>query len=186
MEIRHATEADLEQIMEIYAYARKFMAEHDNPNQWGPTNWPPRQLIEKDIFWGASYVCVHKNRIVGTFFHEAGEKIEPAYEKIENGEWLDHSGTYGVVHRIAGDCSVKGIGRFCLEWAIEQSGGHLRIDTHPDNIVMQNLLKKLGFTCCGIIYVEEDDNPRLAYEICRMPGKYVCPPGPSKDVPTVT
>ena len=29
---------------------------------------------------------------------------------------------------------------------------------------MQNLLKKLGFTHCGTIHVEEDNYPRLAYE----------------------
>jgi hypothetical protein len=29
---------------------------------------------------------------------------------------------------------------------------------------MQNLLSKLGFTRCGIIYVEEDEYPRYAYE----------------------
>lgn len=166
MEIRHATAADLDRIMEIYAYARKFMAENHNPNQWGPTNWPPRQLIENDISSGKSYVCVHEDRIVGVFFHDAGENVEPDYRHIEDGDWLDHSGTYGVVHRIAGDGSVKGIGKFCLAWAIEQCGGHLRIDTHHDNAVMQNLLKKLGFTCCGTIYVKEDHNPRLAYEIC--------------------
>ena len=37
-------------------------------------------------------------------------------------------------------------------------------DTHGDNIVMQNLLKKLGFNHCGTIYVEEDNYPRLAFE----------------------
>jgi len=42
--------------------------------------------------------------------------------------------------------------------------GHLRIDTHGDNIVMQNIAKKLNFIHCGTIYVEEDDYPRLAYE----------------------
>ncbi len=36
MEIRHATEKDFQQIMEIYEYARHFMSEHGNPNQWGP------------------------------------------------------------------------------------------------------------------------------------------------------
>ena len=70
---------------------------------------------------------------------------------------------YRVVHRLAGDGSVKGIGSACLEWAFGQCG-HLRIDTHGDNRVMQNLLKKSGFVYCGIIHVEEDDDPRLAYE----------------------
>lgn len=162
MEIRPSTEQDFDRIMEIYEYARQFMASHGNPNQWGPTNWPPKQLIHQDISSGTSYVCIHENRIVGTFFFTTGEDPEPTYWHIENGNWLDDS-PYGVVHRIAGDGSVKGIGKFCLEWAFSQCG-HLRMDTHGDNIVMQNLLGKLGFVHCGTIYVEEDDNPRLAYE----------------------
>ena len=63
----------------------------------------------------------------------------------------------------AGDGSEKGIGAFCINWAFEQCG-HLRIDTHGDNVVMQNLVKKLGFVHCGTIYVTEDNDPRLAYE----------------------
>lgn len=162
MEIRHSTEKDFTQIMEIYDYARKFMAEHGNPNQWGPTHWPPEQLIHNDILSGTSYVCVHEKRVVGTFFFLTGMDIEPVYRHIENGKWMNDS-AYGVVHRLAGDGSVKGIGEFCLKWAYRQCG-HLRIDTHGDNIVMQNLLKKMGFTHCGTIYVEEDNYPRLAYE----------------------
>lgn len=164
MEIRHSTEADFDRIMEIYEYARRFMAQNGNPNQWGPTKWPPEQLIHQDISSGTSYVCVCGKKIVGTFFFAAGKDIEPAYRTIEDGNWLDNS-AYGAVHRIAGDGSVKGIGKFCLDWAYQQCG-HVRIDTHGDNIVMQNLLQKLGFVHCGTIYVEEDDNPRLAYEKC--------------------
>lgn len=162
MEIRQSTESDLDEIMEIYQYARRFMAEHGNPNQWGPTNWPPRHLIQNDILQKKSYVCLHEEQIAGTFFFAAGKEIEPAYRHIEDGQWLDDS-AYGVVHRIAGNGSVKGIGKFCLEWAYRQCG-HLRIDTHGDNRVMQNLLSKMGFQHCGTIYVEEDRNPRLAYE----------------------
>lgn len=162
MEIRHSTEKDFTQIMEIYDYARRFMAEHGNPNQWGPTHWPPEQLIHNDILSGTSYVCVHEKRVVGTFFFLTGIDIEPVYRHIENGKWMNDS-AYGVVHRLAGDGSLKGIGEFCLNWAYRQCG-HLRIDTHGDNIVMQNLLKKMGFTHCGTIYVEEDNYPRLAYE----------------------
>lgn len=162
MEIRHSTEADFNQIMKIYEYARKFMAENGNPNQWGPTNWPPEELIHSDIADGNSYVCLHEDKIVGTFFFTHGKDIEPTYREIEDGAWLD-DGPYGVIHRIAGDGSVKGIGSFCIEWAFSQCG-HLRIDTHGDNVVMQNLLKKNGFVQCGIIHVIEDNYPRLAYE----------------------
>lgn len=162
MEIRHATEEDIAQMMEIYKYARDFMAEHGNPNQWGPTNWPPEELIRSDIAAGNSYVCTCDDRIVCTFFFDQGKEIEPTYHIIEDGVWLDDS-PYGVIHRIAGDGTVKGIGSFCINWAFEQCG-HLRMDTHGDNRVMQKLLEKNGFVQCGIIHVTEDDYPRLAYE----------------------
>ena len=149
-------------MMEIYAVARSFMAAHGNPNQWGPTNWPPEALIRSDIRAHCSYVCEHEGKIAGTFFFTSGEDIEPTYRNIEDGSWLSDT-VYGVVHRIASDGSVKGIGRFCIDWAFQQCG-HLRIDTHGDNKVMQNLLGKLGFVHCGTIHVEEDPYPRLAFE----------------------
>ncbi len=163
MRIRKTKREDLERIMEIYEGARAFMAEHGNPRQWGPTNWPPRELIVSDIAQGNSYVCVNdKDKVIGTFFYVCGKDIEPTYKQITDGEWMDES-TYGVVHRIASDHSQKGIGAFCIEWAYKECG-HLRIDTHTDNTVMRNLLNKLGFRHCGTIYVEEDDDPRLAFE----------------------
>lgn len=163
MEIRKSTEADFERIMEIYRYARKFMADHGNPRQWGNSNWPPEDLIHSDISQEKGYVCTHEGRVVGTFFFDYGKEIEPTYRTIEDGKWLDES-AYGVVHRLAGDGSVKGIGRLCLEWAYRQCS-HLRVDTHGDNLVMQSLLSQLGFQYCGIIYVTVDNDPRLAYEM---------------------
>ena len=194
MHIEHAVIADLPRIMEIYACARRFMAENGNPRQWGPTNWPPESLIRSDIESGNLYVCVRdegdmkadavedgqkaaavnagsvcagqasvNRQVVAAFFYIAGADIEPCYAGIEDGAWLDPS-PYGVVHRIASDGSVKGAGSFCISWAYEQCG-HLRIDTHPDNRVMQGLLAKLGFRRCGIIHVVEDNDPRYAYEL---------------------
>lgn len=93
-------------MMEIYAYARAFMAAHGNPNQWGATNWPPEELIHQDIADGHSYVCVNDGLIIGTFFYISGSDIEPTYAKIDDGAWLD-SNPYGVVHRIASDGSEK-------------------------------------------------------------------------------
>ena len=163
MKIRKSTEQDLGRIMDIYRYARQFMADHGNPNQWGPTCWPPETLIRKDIADGNSYVCTNDTgSVVGTFFFTCGADIEPTYRKITEGRWLDDS-PYGVVHRIASDGSQRGVGMFCINWAYDQCG-HLRIDTHNDNIVMQNLVRKLGFVHCGTIHVLEDDAPRLAYE----------------------
>ena len=92
MKIRKSTDQDLERIMEIYSYARNYMAEHGNPNQWGPTNWPPEDLIRNDIRDGNSYVCLNEEgTVIGTFFFLYGENIEPAYREISNGAWLDDS-----------------------------------------------------------------------------------------------
>lgn len=162
MDIRKSTENDFETIMKTYAFARKFMAEHGNPNQWGSTNWPPENLIHKDIAAGNSYVCIETGKIAGTFFYNFGKDIEPTYRIITDGKWLSNS-PYGVVHRIAGNGIAKGVGAFCINWAYAQSG-HLRIDTHSDNVVMQNILTKLNFVHCGIIYVEKDNFPRFAFE----------------------
>ena len=163
MKIRKSASQDLDRMMEIYAFARDFMAAQGNPNQWGPTHWPPEELIRRDMQTGHSYVCVNDaDQVIGTFFFIQGKDVEPTYREIDDGHWLDDS-PYGVVHRIASDGSEKGIGTFCLEWAYQQCG-HLRIDTHGDNTVMQNLLKKLGFIHCGTIYVYEDHDPRLAFE----------------------
>jgi hypothetical protein len=162
MEIRKSTDNDIPAIMAIYTRARVFMAEHGNPDQWGPTNWPPEALIRADIEQGNSYVCIHEGRVVGTFFYICGKNIEPTYAEIDDGAWLD-DGPYCVVHRIASSGTVKGVGEFCINWALSKCG-HLRIDTHADNIVMRNLLKKLGFVHCGTIYVRADRFPRLAFE----------------------
>ena len=45
----------------------------------------------------------------------------------------------------------------------------IRIDTHEDNLPMQNLLKKNNYEYCGIIYLE-DRSKRLAFEKVLQPG----------------
>ena len=79
------------------------------------------------------------------------------------GQWLNDK-PYGVIHRIASDGKTKGIGSFCVNWVVSQCG-NVRIDTHRDNVVMQNMLKKNGFQYCGIIHIENGEE-RLAYQRC--------------------
>ncbi len=167
MKIRHATEQDLTRMMKIYAHAREQMAKTGNPNQWGPTNWPPEEVLRRDMEEGRSYVCENDaGTVIGTFCYLYGKDIDATYRNITDGAWMDDS-PYGVVHRLAGDGSEKGIGIFCIKWAFDQCG-HMRVDTHGDNKLMQHLLKKLGFVHCGTIHVEEDDYPRLAFEKTKL------------------
>ena len=85
---------------------------------------------------------------------------DPTYEIITDGAWSSDK-PYGVLHRIAGDGS-GGILKAAMAFAREKSN-YLRIDTHENNLVMQNALRKLGFRKCGIIFVE-DGTPRIGYD----------------------
>lgn len=158
MEIRKTRPEELDAVMEIYAYARKFMAEHGNPNQWKQTN-PPRERVEQDIAEGKSHVCVEGEEILGVFYFAKEE--DPTYKLIYDGQWQNLS-EYAVVHRIASAGKAKGVGSFCMNWAYEQFS-NVKIDTHRDNVVMQNMLKKNGFVYCGIIHLENGEE-RLAFQ----------------------
>lgn len=158
MKIRKTKIHELEILIKLYDHARAFMTEHGNPNQWGGT-YPERGTVERDIRSGHSYVCENQSEIVAAFYFLEGE--DGTYREIHGGQWLDDD-PYGVVHRIASEGTTKGAASFCLDWALQQCG-NVRIDTHRDNLVMQNLLKKNGFLYCGIIYVE-DGTERLAYQ----------------------
>lgn len=159
MEIRHTQPDELPVLLDIFAHARRFMAQNGNPHQWGD-RFPTREAVEADIAAGHSYVCLDGGRIVATFcFSTAGE---PTYRVIREGAWLDDA-PYGVVHRIAAAEQGHGAAAYCLEWCLQQCG-NIRIDTHRDNKPMQRLLARLGYTYCGLIDLENGRGERLAYQ----------------------
>jgi len=158
--IRTAQAEDLNRIEEIYAYARAFMAQNGNPTQWGTTE-PPHEQLVADIGNKSLYVVTEGNEIHGVFYFYIGK--DPTYDKIYEGEWRSDT-QYGTIHRIAGDGSggiLKAAVGFCLEQI-----SHVRIDTHADNVVMQNAVMKLNFHRCGIIYIA-DGTPRIAYDLIK-------------------
>ena len=97
--IRLAEEKDFAEIMETFAYARRFMAENGNPSQWGTTH-PPEERVRKDIEERQLYVYEQDGELCGVFAFILGD--EPAYERIGNGSWKSDE-PYGVIHRIAGN-----------------------------------------------------------------------------------
>ena len=181
--IRPTRLEELGQVMPFYERARRFMAANGNANQW-INGYPSPDDIRQDIENGSSYVFVNENQeLEGCFAFIRGE--DPNYKVIKDGAWLNDA-PYGVIHRIASGGRVKGLMDLCLEWCSSQvhriaSGGrvkglmdlclewcsshcpNLRVDTHRDNKVLQNILLKNGFTYCGIIYVK-NGTERLAYQ----------------------
>ena len=157
LSIRKSKYEDLDEIEKIFSYARKFMKENGNPSQW-KNDRPSLDLVKEDIDKGNSYVVLDDDRIVATFAYIIG--IEPTYIDID-GKWLDDD-TYGTIHRIASDGSVKGIFDYVLKYC-EVFNEDIRIDTHKDNKIMLHLIEKSGFVRCGIIIVD-DGTERIAFQ----------------------
>lgn len=156
--IRKAKKEDLPEILKIYEKARAFMARHGNPGQWN-SHYPPRALLEEDIKREGLFVFEGAEGLYGVFAFLVGE--EETYVHIEQGNWLSKE-AYGTIHRVAGNGSVHGLMERVVGFCSGRMG-HLRIDTHPDNKIMQHLILKNGFVKCGIIYVK-DGTARIAYE----------------------
>lgn len=156
--IRLAQEQDLPRMLQIYDAARRFMRQRGNYVQWMGA-YPGEDILREDLSRRRLYVIEQDGAIGGCFMLEAGP--DPTYARIYEGAWSSDV-PYGVIHRIAGDGSIRGILAQAVAFAQERFDC-LRIDTHEKNIPMQNALAKQGFTYRGIIYLL-DGAPRLAYD----------------------
>lgn len=159
MEILPAKPTDIKAIMDIIETARQIMRENGNMTQW--VGYPSGELIAEDIRLNQAFVCWQDGQIVGYFCLITGSDPDPNYRVIEDGQWLDEK-PYGVIHRLASGRQVKGVAQAAFDYAFSVVD-NVRVDTHHDNLPMQNFLKKNGFTYCGIIYVN-DGTPRDAFQ----------------------
>lgn len=159
MHIRESTYNDIERIMQIYNDGREYMRNNGNLLQWND-GYPSEELIREDISKHYSYVvCDDKNEIICVFAFIKGPDI--TYSKIYNGKWPNDKNYY-VIHRIASCTHRKGVAGFVYDYCLRKADV-IRIDTHRDNIPMQNSLNKYGFEYCGIIHLLNGDE-RLAYQ----------------------
>lgn len=158
MKIELAKLEQIEEIKKIYEIAKLFMRENGNNVQW-INGYPSLEQIRVDILNHYLYVIYDDESIVGVFALIIG--VDPSYNYIE-GSWLNDE-EYGTIHRIASNFRKKGILECAVDYAFTKTS-NVRIDTHEKNIPMQNAIKKLGFTECGIIYLVSDNTPRLAYQ----------------------
>lgn len=161
--IRKSTTADIDSIMLLAKAARQIMKDNGNPTQW-TDNHPSRETIEDDVQHADSYViCKAEGEIVGTFVFKQGP--DPSYAQIYNGEWIDNTHTYHVIHRVMSTPDAHGIFAAIMDYC-NKHADNLRIDTHRNNSIMQHLIKKYGFHYCGIVHIIDLDTDfeRLAYQ----------------------
>ena len=155
---------DIKEVMNIINDAKKSL-KNQGLDQW-QSGYPNEESIKEDIKKDISYVLEKDEKILGTAaISFDGDKT---YEKIYKGNWISTE-EFAVIHRIAVLEEAKGQGitgqiiketeNLCNDRNIKS----IKIDTHKDNIPMQNSIKKNGFEYCGIIYVC-DGSARVAFE----------------------
>lgn len=164
MEFRKSVKSDIPQIMSIVKQAQAYFKEQ-NIDQW-QNGYPNEEVINNDIKNEDSYVIIKEDEIVATTVVSFDK--ESSYKNIIDGKWLTN-GDYGVIHRVAVNNTYKGLGlshkiiKYAEELCLEKGVHSIKVDTHEENIPMQNLLKKNGFEYCGVIYLE-DGGKRVAFE----------------------
>ncbi|MCA5011682.1 MULTISPECIES: GNAT family N-acetyltransferase [unclassified Enterococcus] len=166
--LRYAQPNDLPELMEIIVRARQLLAEQKIP-QWQNGEGPSEKQLISDISLGHCYVLVVDEMIVGLGVISTDK--EPPYEQIKNGNWQDTGSSYAVIHRVAlhSDHQGRGLALTLMNLLISAArlNGYLdiRIDTHPKNQAMQQLIKKAGFSYQGDILLEAPNGERYAYQL---------------------
>jgi len=166
MKIKLSTLKEVPIILEIIEDAKTYLASQ-NIDQW-QNGYPNAAQIENDILNGESFVVINdENQVMATSMFSTNK--EPTYKIIEGNWIINEDEIYGVIHRMAIKKEFRKFGLATLLFdefhlqLVEKNIKSLKIDTHEDNRGMQSLIKKLGYTYCGIIYTNYGDK-RLAFE----------------------
>ena len=150
---------DTERILEVFAAAKAIMVADGNTKQW-VNGYPSLLAVQADIEKGGGFVVEDDGYIVAYFAFLSSP--EPTYATIYDGNWVDDTLPYHVVHRIASFPEVHGIFQIIMDFCFAHDR-NIRIDTHRDNRIMQHNILKHGFQYCGIILLANGDE-RLAYQ----------------------
>lgn len=166
MFFRQATLDDIDRIAEIIRHASQRLHQA-GIDQW-QRGYPNRQSIENDVDNSVGMVlCLGGEILAYGAVIFTGER---AYDNLTDGKWLTPSDTsaprYAVIHRLCVSEIFVGMGfakqfMTAAETMAAERAESMRIDTHPDNKIMQGLITSLGYTYCGDVVIE---SRRLAYE----------------------
>ena len=156
--IRIANLEDIQIISDIAVIVRKSML-NGGLNQW-LGDYPAYQDFHKDFLKDGLFVLEEDNQILGSLSILPEDDL--AYLEVH---WESDKAL--VIHRILVNplFQGKGKGKEMINYAIQkgQKEGFtgIKIDTHPNNIKMQKMLKSLDFVYRGYL----SSINRLAYEL---------------------
>ncbi|KRN28741.1 acetyltransferase [Lactobacillus selangorensis] len=163
---RQATPADLPAQMKIIKAAKALLKADGSP-QWQDGH-PDEAKIAHDDAAGWGYVLIVAGEIAGTA--TLLQTADPNYAQID-GAWHT-DGPYATIHSIAiaGNHHGQHLSDFFFAMLISEAYRlgfrEMRIDTHALNKRMQHIIKKAGFTECGVVAMNGNPNDtRLAYDL---------------------
>lgn len=159
--IEKAKLTDLSEIVAVIESARAFLKAQEI-DQWQKSAYPAAADVRSDIENNVAYVLKLDGKVAAYAAVMTG--FDPAYDLI-HGAWRNDSHDYVTVHRMAVSTAFRGqaLGQGFLTSVFETFSTYqdFRVDTHPDNQIMQHILTKLGFEKCGVVMFE---GARWAYQ----------------------
>ena len=159
--IEKAKLMDLTEIVAVIESARAFLKAQEI-DQWQKSAYPAAADVRSDIENNVAYVLKVDGKVAAYAAVMTG--FDPAYDLI-HGAWRNDSHDYVTVHRMAVSTAFRGqaLGQGFLTSVFETFSTYqdFRVDTHPDNQIMQHILTKLGFEKCGVVMFE---GARWAYQ----------------------
>ncbi len=161
--LRLAKSEDLDEVMVIIRDCQALLHAR-GVDQW-QDGYPSREPLERDVQLSQGYILERDGQIAAYGALVYG--VEQAYLTLPAEKWLSDY-PYVTLHRLAVSSTFRGEGigaEFFAQMereAREHNTRSLRADTHRDNMVMQRLLARMGFTLCGDVYYGESH--RLGYE----------------------
>ena len=159
--IEKAELTDLSEIVAVIESARAYL-KAQGIDQWQKSAYPAISDIRTDIENDVAYVLKVAGKVAAYGAVIAG--FDPAYDLIQ-GAWRNDNHDYVTVHRMAVSTAFRGqaLGQRFLTSVFETFSTYqdFRVDTHPDNQIMQHILAKLGFEKCGVVMFE---GARWAYQ----------------------
>ena len=168
-EPRRAVPEDMDALLDILEQAKAYLRE-SSVDQW-QEGYPNREALLADMEAGRGWIFECEGRPAG--YECISMSPEECYRDID-GAWLTEGENYAVIHRAmaAADFRHTKLASEMFSLAEDLAAGmgrqSVRVDTHRDNMAMNRLCEKLGYTFCGVVDLSSvdpaHDSKRNGYE----------------------
>ena len=165
--IRPARLEDFDAVWDVLQSGRQYLKDQNLP-QWQTGCGPREEEIKARLQAEESYVLVLDGIISG---YTALVPEPDGSPPMSEGAWAMCDTPYVAIHRVAlgENCRGKGHAGGFLRDMVTIAGAlgyrDIRIDTHPDNVIMQKVIEQAGFIKCGVMEKGVPGGTRWAYQI---------------------